>query len=156
MPTIGLEVVAGSTDINVGGGRGGSEGSDGDFPPANWSPLKCGTYLIVHPLMMGYFARSVIVILNHTEEEPRGSSQTKEGGGINEGGVGGFGGGRGSSGGDTYGLIVNWLALQPKLADPAWRQLDLLHRNWEEKRSRFAGGGGLRRRWLGGRRGWRL
>jgi hypothetical protein len=25
------------------------------LPPADWSPLKCGTYLIAHPLMPGYF-----------------------------------------------------------------------------------------------------
>jgi hypothetical protein len=122
-------VVAGGTDINVGGGGG-------DSPPADWSPLKCGTYLIEHPLMMVYFARSIIVILDHTEEGPRGASKTEEGGGINEGGVGGFGGGGGGSGGGKYGLIMNRLALQPELADPAWRQLDLLRRNLEEKRSR--------------------
>ena len=94
--------------------------------------------------MTGYFARSVIVILEHTEEGPRGSSETEEGGGINEGGVGGFGGGGGGSGGGT---IVNRPALQPELADPARRQLDLIRRNWEEKRSRRLeeeGGGGGR------------
>ena len=80
-------------------------------PPADWSPLKCSTNLIVHPLMTGYFARSVIVILHHMEEGPGGSSETKEGGGIDEGGVGGFGGGEGKGGG-TYGLIVNRLALR--------------------------------------------
>ena len=46
-------------------------------------------------------------------------------------GVGGFGGGGGGrGGGGTYGLIVNRLALHP------WRQIDLLRRNWEEKRLR--------------------
>ena len=36
----------------------------------------------------------------------------------------------------------------PESADPVWRQLDLLRRNWEEKRWRRleAGGGGRRRR----------
>jgi hypothetical protein len=104
--------------------------------------------MIAHPLMTGYFARSVIVILDHTKEGPGGSSETEEGGGIVEGGVGGFGGGGGSSGGGTYGLIVNWLALQPESADPARRQLDLIRWNWEEKRSRWleeeGGGGGGR------------
>ena len=55
-----------------------------------------------------------------------------------------------------YGLIVNRLALQPESAEPARRQLDLLRRNWEEKRSRRLeeedGGGG---NGAGGRRGWR-
>ena len=36
--------------------------------------------------------------------------------------------------------------LAPESADPAWRQIDLLRRNWEEKRSRRLeeedGGGG--------------
>ena len=67
VPTIGREVAADDTDVNVGeGGRGGWGGS-GDFPPADRSLLKCGTYLIAHPLMMGYFVRSVIVILYHTD-----------------------------------------------------------------------------------------
>ncbi len=79
--------------------------------------------------MTGYFARSVIVILEHTEEGPRGSSETEEGGGINEGGVGGFGGGGGGSGGGT---IVNQPALQPESADPARRQLDLIR--WTGRR----------------------
>ena len=57
--------------------------------------------------MTGYFARSVIVILEHTEEGPRGSSETEEGGGINEGGVGGFGGGGGGSGGGRGGGLFD-------------------------------------------------
>ena len=84
VPTIGQEVVADGTDVNVGGGSGSGGGGSSNSPPANRSPLKCGTYLIAHPLMMGYFARSIIVILDHTEEGPRGSSETEEGGGINE------------------------------------------------------------------------
>ena len=53
-----------------------------------------------------------------------------------------------AAGGGTYGLIVNRLAFPPESADPAWRQIDLLLRNWEEKRSRRleeedgSGGGG--------------
>ena len=61
--------------------------------------------------MTGYFVRSVIVTLNHTKEGPRGLSETKEGRGTDKGGVGEFGGCKGSGGG-TYGLIVNRLALQ--------------------------------------------
>ena len=86
MPTIGQEVVAGGTDVNVGGGGGGSGGGGGNSPPADRSPLKCGTYLIAHPLMTGYFARSVIVF-DHTEDRPGGLSETEERGGIEEGGV---------------------------------------------------------------------
>jgi hypothetical protein len=45
-------------------------------------------------------------------------------------------------------MIVNRLALQPESAEPVRRQLDLLRRNWEEKRSRRLkeedGGGGGR------------
>ena len=51
------------------------------------------------------------MILDHTEEGPGGLSKTKEGGGIDKGGVGGFGGGKGNGEG-TNGLIVNRLALQ--------------------------------------------
>ena len=45
--------------VKVGGGGGGGGGGDGDSPPADRSPLKCGTYLIMHSLMTGYFVRSV-------------------------------------------------------------------------------------------------
>ena len=99
VPMIGREVVADGSDVYVGGGGGSGGGGGGDSPPTNRSPLKCDIYLIAHPLMTDYFARSVIVILNHTEEGPRRLSETKEGGGINEGGVGGFGGGVCGSGG---------------------------------------------------------
>ena len=78
MPTIRWEVVADGTDVNVGGGGGGGGGSGGgDYPPTNQSPLKCGTYLIAHPLMMGYFARSVTVILDHKEEGPGAREETE-------------------------------------------------------------------------------
>ncbi|KAL3823827.1 hypothetical protein ACHAXA_004099 [Cyclostephanos tholiformis] len=117
-PTIGREVAADGTYVNEG--YGGDDRDDGS------SPLRCGTYLIAHPLMTGYFARSIIVILDHTEERDKASET--EGGDSN--GVGGNGGG------GTYGLIINRLALQPEMADPSRRQLDLLRRIWEEKKSR--------------------
>ena len=53
-----------------------------------------------------------------------------------------------AAGGGTYGLIVNRLALHRNRRIPMWRQIDLLRRNWEEKRSRRleeedgSGGGG--------------
>jgi hypothetical protein len=71
--TIEREMAADGTDVNVRGGGGGA---------ADRSPLKCGTYLIAHPLMMGYFTRSVIVILDHTEEGPRGCPRLRREGGL--------------------------------------------------------------------------
>ncbi len=72
--------MADSTGVNVGGGGGGGGVGGGNSPPADRSPLKCGTYLITHLLMTGYFARSVIVILGHTEERP----ERREGGSPKE------------------------------------------------------------------------
>ena len=46
MPRFEWEVAADITDVNVGGGGSGGGGGGGDFPPADWSLLKCGTYLI--------------------------------------------------------------------------------------------------------------
>jgi hypothetical protein len=124
VPTIGREVAEDGTDVN--------EGPDGNIRDNGASPLKCGTYLIAHPLMTGYFARSVIVILDHTEEHDRASGTEGEDG-NNDGG---------SGGGGTYGLIVNRLALQPETSDPLRRHLDLLRRNWVERRSRQLEDGG--------------
>lgn len=76
------------------------------------SPLQCGTYLIAHPLMTGYFTKSVIVLLDHTEEVKS----------------------EGESGG-TYGLIINRLAMQPEIVESSIKQLDILRRNWEEKKA---------------------
>ena len=88
------------------------------------SPLKCGNYLVAHPLMTGYFARSVIVLLDHTPESTDNSSDEQKGG--------------------TYGLIVNRLALQPETVDTTRRKLELLRRNWEEgkKKARLENRGG--------------
>jgi hypothetical protein len=63
-------------------------------------------------------------------------------------GVGGFGGGGGGSGGGHVRPDRESAGLAPESADPTWRQIDLLSRNWEEKRSRRleekdgSGGGG--------------
>ena len=51
--------------------------------------LKPGTFLIAHPLLNGYFRRTVVCILDHSER-----SSTSEGG--------------------TYGLIVNRVGVSPK------------------------------------------
>jgi len=94
--------------------------ADNDDDDANKIPsstLQCGTYLIAHPLMTGYFAKSVIVILDHAEEV-NNSTKTEEG-----------------SGG-TYGLIINRLALQPAMVQqlPQRLQWDILRQNWEEEK----------------------
>ena len=62
-------MAADGTNVNVGGGGGDRGGGGGNSPPAKQSPLKCGIYLIAHPLMTGYFVRSIIVILDQTEED---------------------------------------------------------------------------------------
>jgi len=63
------------------------------------SPLKCGTYLIAHPMMKGYFARSVILILDHSD----GSEAATPSG--DDDSTGGPSGDKGAGG--TYGLIIN-------------------------------------------------
>ena len=89
---------------------------DNSSTPSASSPsiLQCGTYLVAHPLMTGYFAKSVIVILDHTVEEDEKEVNTKpttsEEGDV-EGEESSSGGG--GSGG-TYGLIINRLALTPE------------------------------------------
>ncbi|KAL7535113.1 hypothetical protein ACHAXR_006279 [Thalassiosira sp. AJA248-18] len=98
---------------------------DDDSNAASSSPLQCGTYLIAHPLMTGYFAKSVIVLLDHTEElDKKKAIDSKD---NEEGGSGG-----------TYGLIINRLALQPEMAESSRKkQWDVLLRNWEEKKSQL-------------------
>ncbi len=77
--------------------------------------------------MTGYFARSVIVLLDHTLESTDNSSDEQKGG--------------------TYGLIVNRLALQPETVDTTRRKLELLRRNWKEgkKKARLENRGGADR-----------
>jgi len=87
--------------------------------------LKSGTYLIAHPLMAGYFAKSVIVLLDHsdgeTKKEEEDDDDSKEG----------------ESSGGTYGLIINRLALKQQITTSSSSsiQLDLLRQQWEEKQS---------------------
>jgi hypothetical protein len=58
-------------------------------------------YLIAHPLMTGYFAKSVIVILDHAEEEVNNKLQTSEGGEVEgEKSSSTSSSGRGGDGGD--------------------------------------------------------
>ncbi|KAL7461515.1 hypothetical protein ACHAXS_001935 [Conticribra weissflogii] len=83
--------------------------------PAN--PLQCGTYLVAHPLMTGYFAKTVIILLDHTEINGNSINDTDQ--------VSGGGGG-------TYGLIINRLALEPK-ADSSRKQWEILGQQLEEK-----------------------
>ena len=68
------------------------------------SPLKCGTYLIAHPLMRGYFAQSVILILDHSD------------GNVGPSGDKGAGG--------TYGLIINRLSERQVSDSPQLKQED--------------------------------
>jgi len=125
-PMIEREVASDGTDIN-----GICSDNNNDYNDNNSnndhcedvSPLKCGNYLVAHPLMTGYFARSVIVLLDHTLESTDSSDEQK---------------------GGTYGLIVNRLALQPETVDTTRRKLELLRRNWEEgkKKARLENRGG--------------
>lgn len=91
------------------------------------SILRCGTFLIAHPLMTGYFAKSVIVLLDHAEEE------VEEVGNSTKATEEGEGDGSSSGGGGTYGLIINRLALQPETAESSYRRR--LHQ-WEMLRQR--------------------
>ncbi|KAL7536505.1 hypothetical protein ACHAWF_005481 [Thalassiosira exigua] len=90
----------------------------------NKSPLQCGTYLVAHPLMTGYFSKTVIVLLDHADEShaksSENSSQTEEG-----------------VGGGSYGLIINRLALKPEKVDSSQKQRELIRRNFEEKKSKM-------------------
>ncbi|KAL3788095.1 hypothetical protein HJC23_008157 [Cyclotella cryptica] len=78
-------------------------------------PLQCGTYLIAHPLMTGYFAKTVIILLDHTASPSEHSSPDKD----DEIGPGG-----------TYGLIINRLALQPVSEE---KRLEILRQRLEER-----------------------
>ena len=50
--------------------------------------LKAGTFLVAHPLLTGYFRRTVVCILDHSERQ-------------------------GTSNGGTYGLVVNRIGVSP-------------------------------------------
>mmetsp|Transcript_11293 Transcript_11293/g.23799 ORF Transcript_11293/g.23799 Transcript_11293/m.23799 type:complete len:883 (-) Transcript_11293:34-2682(-) len=81
------------------------------------NPLQCGTYLVAHPLMTGYFAKTVIILLDHTEVN---------GGSINDADQ------ESGGGGGTYGLIINRLALEPK-ADSSRKQWEILSQQLDDK-----------------------
>jgi hypothetical protein len=83
-----------------------------------WSttcPLQCGTYLVAHPLMTGYFAKSVIIILDHSSS-PSNQNDEKFDDEIGPGG--------------SYGLIINRLALQPVSQE---KRLEILRQKLEDK-----------------------
>jgi len=87
--------------------------------------LDCGTLIIAHPLMTGYFANSVIILLDHTitpskQKSDNSSSNTNEG--------------KGSGG--TYGLIVNRLALETNSVESTQSRLEILRQRFEEKKER--------------------
>ena len=109
-------------DINIVDDDDGSneEPDDKTNNKKNPSTLQCGTYLIAHPLMAGYFAKSVIVLLDHTEEVNSNLAKTEEGGG-----------------GGTYGLIINRLALQSEMVESSRGHLDLLRQKWDEEKSKL-------------------
>ena len=66
------------------------------------SPLKCGTYLLAHPLMKGFFAQSVLVILDHSDGGEAAVSSDGDDSTDGPSGDKGAGG--------TYGLIINRLS----------------------------------------------
>ena len=86
-----------------------------DSEPTTDSQLQCGTYLVAHPLMTGYFSKSVIIILDHTYSPSKQKDEKPD----DEIGPGG-----------TYGLIVNRLALQPVSQE---KRLEILRQKLEEK-----------------------
>jgi len=94
-------------------------------------PPQCGTYLIAHPLMTGYFAKSVIVLLDHAEENKSNNNDNNSTKNKTD---------EGSSGG-TYGLIVNRMATLPSEWTNEYggislqrQQWEMLRRNWEEEK----------------------
>lgn len=73
------------------------------------SYLRAGTFLVAHPLLSGYFEKTVIAILEHTEPP----IATKRGAGGDAGDDGDddlVEGNQYASGGGTYGVIVNRLS----------------------------------------------
>ena len=68
--------------------------------------LRAGTFLVAHPLLSGYFAKTVIAILDHTE--PHVATKKDAGDGASDDGL--LEGDQYPSGGGTYGVIVNRLS----------------------------------------------
>jgi hypothetical protein len=84
-------------------------------------PLDCGTLIIAHPLMTGYFANSVIILLDHTVAPSKDNSDNSS---------------SGKSRGGTYGLIVNRLALETNSVESTQSRLEILRQRFEEKKER--------------------
>ena len=89
-------------------------------------PLDCGTLLIAHPLMTGYFANTVIILLDHTAAPKKDITDCKSA--INNDESKGSGG--------TYGLIVNRHAIEANSAETTLSRLELLRQQFEEKKER--------------------
>ena len=70
------------------------------------SYLRAGTFLVANPLLSGYFANTVIAILDHTEPHVATKNDATDGG--NDDGL--VEGDQYPSGGGTYGVIVNRLS----------------------------------------------
>ena len=68
--------------------------------------LRAGTFLVAHPLLSGYFANTVIAILDHTE--PHVATKKDTDNGVSDDGL--LEGDQYPSGGGTYGVIVNRLS----------------------------------------------
>ena len=68
--------------------------------------LRAGTFLVAHPLLSGYFANTVIAILDHTEPHVATKKDTDDG--VSDDGL--LEGDQYPSGGGTYGVIVNRLS----------------------------------------------
>lgn len=68
--------------------------------------LRAGTFLVAHPLLSGYFANTVIALLDHTEPHVATKKDTDDG--VSDDGL--LEGDQYPSGGGTYGVIVNRLS----------------------------------------------
>lgn len=117
-----------------------------DEKKQSYYPLECGTLVIAHPLMTGYFANSVIILLDHTVAPSKRNSNDPSSNNTSEGsGSGSDSSGSSSSsssnsnagGGGTYGLIINRLALQTKTSvESTQSRLEILRQRFEEKKER--------------------
>ena len=114
------------TDNNVDSTQSNDEpsiSSDDDKPSPY--PLDCGTLLIAHPLMTGYFANSVIILLDHTDVPSKDNSDNSSSNTNTD---------EGKSSGGTYGLIINRLALETNSVESAQSRLEILRQLFEEKK----------------------
>ncbi|KAK1740771.1 YqgE/AlgH family protein [Skeletonema marinoi] len=91
--------------------------------------LDCGTLMIAHPLMTGYFANSVIILLDHTDVRSKDKSDDKKSSSTTTTD-------EAKSSGGTYGLIVNRLALEANSVESTQSRLEILRQRFEEKKER--------------------